>query len=90
VKNFSAGLAPVEQYLKTAPQGKKWSWGYISKTGSYVIKPRFASAQPFSGGLARVTFHCETDEASANYVYYQCKWGYIDKTGKFAWMLNTH
>jgi hypothetical protein len=46
-------------------------WGYIDRTGKYIIKPRFDKADPFSNGLARV----ELDDT----------WGYINKTGKFVW-----
>lgn len=45
--------------------------GYIDKTGRFVIKPQFKSAEPFSGGLARV------GDGE--------KFGYIDKTGKYIW-----
>jgi WG containing repeat len=46
-------------------------WGYINKTGNFVIQPLFRQAYNFSGGLALVIV--------GNRV------GYIDKTGKYVW-----
>jgi hypothetical protein len=46
-------------------------WGFIDKTGHYVINPQFDSAEPFSDGLAAVRIGgWETG-----------KFGFIDKTG---------
>src|SRR5262249_49255806 len=42
-------------------------WGFIDKTGSLVIPPRFESALSFSEGLAGVLL--------------DGKWGFFDKTG---------
>lgn len=42
--------------------GKLWpvktngKWGYVNRNGQVVIEPRFSSAHPFRGGLARVSF----------------------------------
>ncbi len=45
-------------------------WGYIDKTGEYVIKPQFIETGGFSAnGLAAAIE--------------RFKWGYIDKTGRF-------
>ena len=44
-------------------------WGYIDKTGKFIIQPQFDSASNFSEGFASVRMNN--------------KWGYIDKTGKF-------
>ncbi len=49
-------------------------YGYIDKTGKYVINPQFDYAGSFSEGLAVVEIGG--------------KWGYIDKTGKFIWELS--
>lgn len=56
---FSDGLAAV----KVAHKG----WGFIDRTGSLVIPPRFGSVSGFSEGLAAVLL----DD----------KWGFINKTG---------
>lgn len=61
--NFRGGLAPV---LKQ-PQGK---WGYINKSGKFVIEPRFEKAFDFSEGLARVVINGHT--------------GFIDRAGRLA------
>lgn len=59
--DFSEGLACVQD-----PNGL---FGYIDKSGNYVIKPQFTYASSFSDGLAVA----ERDS------YF----GYIDKSGKF-------
>jgi hypothetical protein len=46
-------------------------WGYIDKTGKYIINPQFDEAMGFNEGLASVRIGD--------------KWGYIDKNGKFVW-----
>lgn len=43
-------------------------WGYIDKTGKFVIEPQYAQAFMFSEGLAQVLTRGGT--------------GFIDKTGK--------
>lgn len=58
-RTFSAGLAAVKI-------GRKF--GYIDKTGKFIIRKQFDVAQPFSSGLAAVKMGR--------------KWGYIDITGK--------
>ena len=55
---FSDGLAEVR--IGDASTGK---WGFIDKTGHYVINPQFDFAQSFSDGLAAVRIGG--------------KWGYI-------------
>ena len=59
-KGFKEGLAAVK---------KKGFWGFIDKTGGFVIPAKFADDNDFSNGLALVK--------SGN------NWGFIDKTGKF-------
>jgi len=54
---------------------KTGKWGYIDKTGNLVIGPEFDTANPFSGGMARIGIG---DRETG-------KWGYIDKTGKYVW-----
>jgi len=44
-------------------------WGYVNKRGTFIIKPHFDYALPFSEGLAVVSQNG--------------KYGYIGKTGKF-------
>lgn len=52
--------------------GKKY--GFIDRTGNYLISPRFDGAGPFSEGLAVAKIEGD----------FNGKWGYIDKTGKYA------
>ena len=59
---FPQGLAAVKL------EGK---YGYIDRSGQMVIPPQFASADPFSEGLAAVQL-----DSAGN------KGGYIDKSGK--------
>lgn len=67
-KSTSGKGTLFKQGLLSASSGDKW--GYIDKTGSYVINPQFDAAWNFAdNGLARVL---SSD-----------KWGYIDKTGSY-------
>jgi len=47
-------------------------WGFIDKTGTFVIEPRYDYVYPFSEGLSAV---CVGDEING------WKWGYIDTAG---------
>ena len=60
IKYFYEGLANVELFLK---------WGYIDRTGKFVIKPKFDYAGHFSEGLGEVIVGQ--------------KWGYIDNIGNY-------
>lgn len=51
--DFSEGFAAVEVPAKTRYENSKW--GYIDRTGKFLIAPRFELARSFKGGLARVT-----------------------------------
>lgn len=57
---FREGLAPAKL------DGK---WGYIDKTGKFVIEPKFDGAYPFSEGLAMVKVGRAV--------------GSVDKTGRY-------
>lgn len=48
--------------------GKKW--GYIDKTGKWIIKPRFEEAKPFKDGLALVNYGDKSG------------WGFINEKGE--------
>lgn len=63
--SFSEGFSVV-----SVLNGASRQYGYIDKTGNYIIKPQFSQAHNFSEGLAAVGING--------------KWGYIDKTGQFA------
>ncbi|MEG6613014.1 WG repeat-containing protein [Pseudoclostridium thermosuccinogenes] len=48
-------------------------YGYVNKSGKWIIKPQFIMAKPFSEGLAAVAEDSETS-----------KWGYIKPDGTYA------
>ena len=56
--DFYEGVAAVESDNK---------WGYIDKTGNWIVKPKYEMTYSFSDGLAAVKI--------------DGKWGFIDKTG---------
>lgn len=68
---FSEGLACIKV------NGK---YGYIDKTGKFVIEPQFDFAQNFSDGLAMVAYENERVYHGVNVSDYIC--GYLDKKGK--------
>jgi hypothetical protein len=73
---FSDGLAAVRVDSK---------WGYIDKTGKFVIEPQFKGAGPFSEGLApagNVDFNSVTRSEEP-----EPTTGFIDKQGKTVFSL---
>ncbi len=64
---------PPKKKLVCFQQKSGNRYGYIDKTGHFVINPQFDFAWIFSEGLAAVLIG---DEETG-------KWGYIDKTGHF-------
>lgn len=67
---FSEGLAAV----KDATKAGKPAFGFIDKSGKWVIAPEFVRAGPFRGGLAWVELAVEGQSAAV--------YAFIDKTGK--------
>lgn len=53
---------------------KEARWGYMDRTGNFVIQPIYTNAAPFSEGLARVEVIKDGEE----------KIGFIDRSGRFA------
>jgi len=53
----------------------KEKWGYIDKSGGFVISARFQGAYRFVDGVAEVIKGYNAD----------ARWGYIDRTGKWVW-----
>ena len=65
VQSINAIASVPDALFPVKIQGK---WGYIDKTGTININPRFEEAKPFSEGLAQVRIGE--------------KWGYIDPSGE--------
>ena len=66
-----SGLA----FAATGTSGRDAKYGFINKSGEWVIKPQFAKAKAFSrNGLAAAAIKDDSE--------YE-KWGYIDKSGKW-------
>ena len=63
---FSEGLVNVQ-----TGSGAQEKWGYVDRTGKWVIEPRFQRAEPFYKGLAKV--------------FVDNKAAYIDHAGRYVW-----
>jgi len=75
--SFSEGLASVQI-------GDKM--GYIDQRGKIVIKPEFDMAFPFSRGVARVEIGmCYQEQKLSGRESEDCRFGYIDKEGRYLW-----
>jgi hypothetical protein len=61
-------------------------WGYVDKKGRWAIEPRYAGAQAFSGGVARVTVS-ETLSEKDPKTDLTCRLSdaYINTSGKVIW-----
>src|SRR5262249_50615984 len=75
---FSEGVAAVRlptngELVQQFGESAGDKWGYIDKTGKFVIKPIFASAGPFKKGLAAVS---TAGSCTKSY-------GFIDRDGRF-------
>ena len=75
VRHFKDGLAAV--CIDDSSSSPRRQWGYIDKTGKFVIKPQYLSAECFSDGLALVSIVDPKDERKILY-------GFIDRSGNFA------
>lgn len=65
--------AKYSEGVVVASHGEEQKYGFIDKSGRFVIKPKFSGAGPFSEGLARVGIVESEDE----------KLGFIDHHGQF-------
>lgn len=85
-EGFSEGLAAfaieVPSKEKVDNTDATWRWGYIDRTGTQVIPPRFTSAQPFKDGLAAVGI--KKLKSTDRYSHDQELIGFIDRSGKIA------
>lgn len=78
VSGFSEGLSGAT--MRVGERGeferpKTNDWGYIDRTGNWVIAPRFVEARRFSEGLAYVVLRRSNDTVD---------YGYIDSSGNLA------
>jgi hypothetical protein len=79
---FHEGLAAVRP-KKTTVYGMGDSWGYIDKSGQYMIEPQFNEAHPFQNGVARVHVGGKLLEYfDAPPGWEGGQWQLIDRTGK--------
>ena len=70
---FSEGLAAVQTPPNSAALVEvSRKWGFIDRTGKWIIKPTYSCVAPFSEGLAVVAIRGEKGS---------WRFGYIDKTG---------
>ena len=65
-----------EELAVFKPKGRNQKYGFIDKTGSVKIEPRFSHVQDFSGGLSEVIIGTE---------YEDFKYGYINQNGEEIW-----
>ena len=74
-RDVVAGPQRVEpEGLAAARKPDSEKWGFIDKTGKFVITPKFDEAALFSHGVVHVR--------------YEGIDGYVDRTGKFIWTAN--
>lgn len=74
VKDFSEGLAPVQQFFTGADKRFHREWGFIDRSGKIVVEPQYQWADQFSEGMACIGQAEPTD--------WTMRYGYIDKTGR--------
>jgi hypothetical protein len=56
--------------------------GFADSTGKVVIEPQFDCAFPFSKGMAKVAYDCESEKDLDHITMKSDHWLYIDKTGE--------
>lgn len=71
VKEPNADFEPLEGVSRAGVK-----YGYVDRTGKFVIEPKYGMAKPFSEGLAAVQIDTKQNGS------FQYNYGYIDKTGK--------
>lgn len=69
-QNFSDGLAAVQLHDKVSQ-----NYGFIDKTGRFVIAPQFVDAGPFTEGMAAVS--------KGDKQFITSNWDYINKQGSY-------
>jgi hypothetical protein len=80
---FSEGLASVQTAVRVGNK-TEYLWGYIDKSGRFVIKPQFISPGVFVNGLAHQTIS-EFWGIPAPSPGFHNEWGYINRAGKYVW-----
>lgn len=73
---FKEGLAVVKGKASDANEDYANKFGYMNKSGEYVITPRYNNANDFSEGLASVGIKSVFTKG-------ELKWGFIDPKGNY-------
>jgi len=84
----------INTYPKSLVAEPKYKYGFIDRTGKFVIEPQFDVAGDFSNGLAAVGFiqnltvlsmrEVSIEESLSKNIPKQIvKWGFINETGRF-------
>jgi hypothetical protein len=83
---FSQGLVAIDiggkpelwsPHLDSNIEATEGQWGFMDKTGTIVVPPRFGFARDFSEGLAAVNVRGKLHDNSVH----GGKWGFIDASG---------
>ena len=78
---FVVGACAVYWFkIRPQPNPVREMYGYIDKTGNFVIEPRFHAANDFSEGLACVAM-VGPDKKRPQHDHLMYHYGFIDKTG---------
>jgi len=77
---FQEGLASVSVVVEDLQPGgiSGVKWGYIDKSGVFVIEPVYFQVEPFHNGLAKVYLYDSSVPNPDSYAY-------IDKKGAIIW-----
>jgi hypothetical protein len=79
--NFQDGLAPVA--ISKGSDSYDYKYGYIDRSGAFVIQPQFDFAYSFTDGVALVGYCGPLTKERALHREWRCKYGYIEKDGSF-------
>jgi hypothetical protein len=85
ISSFYEGLARVhvtfESIDPNGVRGRRQGWGYIDKTGRFLIEPVFVEARDFQEGVAAVCGIGSEGKPDPLYGFVK-KWGYLNKKSR--------